>query len=307
MCSGIDLRRRAGIKHRRVQSAFRQAGLADVRVPAAAFDRQGRRAIATRGCTRCRQAEADAGGLYAAKSHRLIPCADCALQPPAFAGVVGTVCRFCDHEHIPAYDETTGAGILRHIYLRTTAAGEIMVCPVINADGLPGGRAAEARLVDCLLAEQPPRSVSCSTSTAGIPTLCWVSNTGSCTDPAGSRTRCADCASGCRRGHSIRSTARAQSCCETAARMAEVRGGGRASGTSIAREPSDVSCYPDALQGDGRGDCSEAVACAEQNARPNAEAGGFRLMRRTFFLRRRGDAAALFAAADTGAAPARIS
>ena len=146
-------------KHRRVQSAFRQAGLADVRVlPPLSTGR-------TAGYRNKGMYPVQAGrngmqaGFYAAKSHRLIPCADCALQPPAFAGVVGTVCRFCDREHIPAYDETTGAGILRHIYLRTTAAGEIMVCLVINADGLPGGRAAEARLVDCLLTEQP-RTVS---------------------------------------------------------------------------------------------------------------------------------------------------
>ena len=249
-------------------------------------------------------------GFYAAKSHRLIPCADCALQPPAFAGVVGTVCRFCDREHIPAYDETTGAGILRHIYLRTTAAGEIMVCLVINADGLPGGRAAEARLVDCLLAEQP-RTVSVLLNINRRNTNVvlgeqyrklygsgWIEDT-----LCGLRFRLS--------AGSFYQVNRegAELLYETAACMAEVRGGESlwdlycGAGTiGLSMLSPGRNARP--AQVTGVEIVPEAVACAEQNARLNAEAGRIPPDAAHFFCADAGDAAALFAAADTGAAPA---
>lgn len=297
-------------KHRRVQSAFRQAGLADVRVlPPLSTGR-------TAGYRNKGMYPVQAGrngmqaGFYAAKSHRLIPCADCALQPPAFAGVVGTVCRFCDREHIPAYDETTGAGILRHIYLRTTAAGEIMVCLVINADGLPGGRAAEARLVDCLLAEQP-RTVSVLLNINRRNTNVvlgeqyrklygsgWIEDT-----LCGLRFRLS--------AGSFYQVNRegAELLYETAARMAEVRGGESlwdlycGAGTiGLSMLSPGRNARP--AQVTGVEIVPEAVACAEQNARLNAEAGRIPPDAAHFFCADAGDAAALFAAADTGAAPA---
>ena len=297
-------------KHRRVQSAFRQAGLADVRVlPPLSTGR-------TAGYRNKGMYPVQAGrngmqaGFYAAKSHRLIPCADCALQPPAFAGVVGTVCRFCDREHIPAYDETTGAGILRHIYLRTTAAGEIMVCLVINADGLPGGRAAEARLVDCLLAEQP-RTVSVLLNINRRNTNVvlgeqyrklygsgWIEDT-----LCGLRFRLS--------AGSFYQVNRegAELLYETAARMAEVRGGESlwdlycGAGTiGLSMLSPGRNARP--AQVTGVEIVPEAVACAEQNARLNAEAGRIPPDAAHFFCADAGDAAALFAAADTGAASA---
>ena len=66
-------------------------------------------------------------GFYAARSHRLIPVSDCRLQPAVF----GEILRRCESllADIPPYDETTGSGILRHLYLRRGYhSGEIMVC-----------------------------------------------------------------------------------------------------------------------------------------------------------------------------------
>ncbi len=146
-------------KHRRVQSAFRQAGLADVRVPAAAFDRQDGGLSQQGDVPGAGRQKRDAGGLYAAKSHRLIPCADCALQPPAFAGVVGTVCRFVTASTFPLMTKQPVRGFCGISTCALRRQERSWSALVINADGLPGGRAAEARLVDCLLAEQP-RTVS---------------------------------------------------------------------------------------------------------------------------------------------------
>ena len=77
-------------------------------------------------------------GFYATRSHRILPAEHCLLQPPVFSDIVRAVCAFCDEHGISAYDEQSGKGILRHIYLRIgQSTGQIMVCLVINAPSLP--------------------------------------------------------------------------------------------------------------------------------------------------------------------------
>ena len=71
-------------------------------------------------------------GFYAPRSHRLIPVTDCQLQHRAF----GDILRMCeerlaqpDFAALTPYDEESGRGILRHLYLRQGChSGEIMVC-----------------------------------------------------------------------------------------------------------------------------------------------------------------------------------
>ncbi len=77
-------------------------------------------------------------GFYAPKTHKIIPADNCALQPPVFSEIVRFIADFCDHYAISAYDEKTGTGLLRHLYLRTGAAtGELLVCLVINGKVFP--------------------------------------------------------------------------------------------------------------------------------------------------------------------------
>ena len=185
-----------------------------------------------------------------------------------------------------------------------------MVCLVINADGLPGGRAAEARLVDCLLAEQP-RTVSVLLNINRRNTNVvlgeqyrklygsgWIEDT-----LCGLRFRLS--------AGSFYQVNRegAELLYETAARMAEVRGGESlwdlycGAGTiGLSMLSPGRNARP--AQVTGVEIVPEAVACAEQNARLNAEAGRIPPDAAHFFCADAGDAAALFAAADTGAAPA---
>lgn len=74
-------------------------------------------------------------GFYAPFSHRVIDCKNCLLQPAEFSDILKTVAKWSEKYKIPAYDEKTHKGLLRHIYIRKGfSTGEIMVCLVINGD-----------------------------------------------------------------------------------------------------------------------------------------------------------------------------
>lgn len=78
------------------------------------------------------------GGFYATKTHRVVPADRCALQPDIFGDILRFTCAFYTEKDVHAYDEETGKGVLRHLYLRTgVGTGELMVVPVVNAPTLP--------------------------------------------------------------------------------------------------------------------------------------------------------------------------
>ena len=67
----------------------------------------------------------------------MIPCNECALQPRIFSDICDFVCAFADENKWSVYNEETGTGLLRHLYIRMGKnTGEIMVCIVINGDYL---------------------------------------------------------------------------------------------------------------------------------------------------------------------------
>lgn len=78
-------------------------------------------------------------GFYAPHSHRIVPCADCLLQPEDFTRAMEAVRRWQAETGETVYDEGTGRGVLRHLYLRKGfASGQVMVCVVANAKSLRG-------------------------------------------------------------------------------------------------------------------------------------------------------------------------
>lgn len=77
-------------------------------------------------------------GFYAYKSHRIIPCSDCRLQPKEFEQGIKAFEKWVEAADVTSYDENTGKGLLRHIYFRKGfATDELMACAVINGDGIP--------------------------------------------------------------------------------------------------------------------------------------------------------------------------
>ncbi|MFX3636376.1 MAG: 23S rRNA (uracil(1939)-C(5))-methyltransferase RlmD [Candidatus Pristimantibacillus sp.] len=77
-------------------------------------------------------------GFYAKGSHRIIDMDDCLIQHDRNDEVVRVVKTIGRELGIPAYDEESGSGLLRHVMARTGfVTGEIMVVLVTNGRKLP--------------------------------------------------------------------------------------------------------------------------------------------------------------------------
>lgn len=90
-------------------------------------------------------------GYYRGRTHQVVDVADCLLQPEVDTACRAAVKEWMTRFHIPAYDERTGRGLVRHLFLRTNSRGEALCCLVVNGNKLPH----EGELVDALLAAAP--------------------------------------------------------------------------------------------------------------------------------------------------------
>lgn len=72
-------------------------------------------------------------GFYAGRTHNIIANTNCYLGVPENETILNTILEYMRTNHVSAYDEATGEGLVRHILIRTGfTSGEIMVCLVIN-------------------------------------------------------------------------------------------------------------------------------------------------------------------------------
>ncbi|QAT48825.1 23S rRNA (uracil(1939)-C(5))-methyltransferase RlmD [Caproiciproducens sp. NJN-50] len=91
-------------------------------------------------------------GFYASRSHRIIDCGECLLQPEVFAAAEDAFREWERQTREDVYDEKTGRGHLRHLFLRLAeATGEVMACVVVNGNGVH----REPELVELLKKKVP--------------------------------------------------------------------------------------------------------------------------------------------------------
>ena len=77
-------------------------------------------------------------GFFKAGTHQVIENKRCLILRSESDKVKGIVIDYVNHYRITAYDETTGKGLLRHIYVRRGAvSGQVLVCLVVNGRKLP--------------------------------------------------------------------------------------------------------------------------------------------------------------------------
>lgn len=91
-------------------------------------------------------------GFYAPKSHRVTEAAECPLAPANFREILNTVRHFAKKHSISVYEEESGSGLLRHVYLRRAEANsEPLLTLVINGTSLPHSD----ELVEAVKAKHP--------------------------------------------------------------------------------------------------------------------------------------------------------
>lgn len=82
---------------------------------------------------------APACGFFAPRSHDLIPLPQngCAIQGEDSAKATQAVLAWMRQNNVPAYDELTGRGLVRHIMTRSTTHGELMIVLVVTRADIP--------------------------------------------------------------------------------------------------------------------------------------------------------------------------
>ena len=121
-------------KRRRVQDALTRLGGADLQVE---------EIIGAKDPTHYRNKSqypvgADGSiGFYQARSHRVVPIRSCLIQSEVSDRIAGAVRAWMKRYHVSAYDENTGKGLVRHVYVRVNRKGESLCCVVINGRQAP--------------------------------------------------------------------------------------------------------------------------------------------------------------------------
>ena len=76
-------------------------------------------------------------GFYRARTHEVIECEHCLLVKPEADAAAEALREYMQSCRVAGYDEKTGRGLVRHLYVRSNAAGESLVCVLVNGDKLP--------------------------------------------------------------------------------------------------------------------------------------------------------------------------
>ncbi len=98
-------------------------------------------------------------GFYAGRTHDIIANTKCPLGPPENQKILEAVLSYMRENHVSAYRETQGSGLVRHVLIRSGfTSGEIMVCLVINAKKLPAAEKLVEKLTKLRLEEGETRS-----------------------------------------------------------------------------------------------------------------------------------------------------
>ena len=72
-------------------------------------------------------------GFYAGRTHSIVANTDCLLGVEENREILEIILEHMRRNHISAYDEATGEGLVRHVLIRKGfTSGEIMVCLVLN-------------------------------------------------------------------------------------------------------------------------------------------------------------------------------
>ena len=90
-------------------------------------------------------------GFYQRGTHRVEDVADCLLQSQAAGRLRGGVLEWMRQYQVSPYEERSGRGLVRHVYVRTNREGQSLCCVLANGKRLP----REQELVQLLRQAEP--------------------------------------------------------------------------------------------------------------------------------------------------------
>ena len=76
-------------------------------------------------------------GFFQARTHKVVPIDRCLIQSEISDRTAKAVGDWMKRYKVSAYDEQTGKGLIRHIYVRVNKKGESLCCVVANGRQLP--------------------------------------------------------------------------------------------------------------------------------------------------------------------------
>lgn len=153
VCQHMTYEASLAFKRQQVQDLLRRVGGLSIEVPPVwgmahpfGYRNKGAYPVAqTDGAPAC--------GFFAPRSHDLVPLPEngCAIQGEDSARATQAVLNWMRENSVPAYDEQTGRGLVRHIMTRSTTSGELMVVVVVTRADIPKA----SRLIELLRAAVP--------------------------------------------------------------------------------------------------------------------------------------------------------
>ncbi len=90
-------------------------------------------------------------GFFRARSHDVIDCPDCLLQPLPATHLRSAFRAWMANCHVPAYDEKAHEGLIRHFYVRVNQKGQSLCAVIANGKQLP----QQDKLIEALRAAEP--------------------------------------------------------------------------------------------------------------------------------------------------------
>ena len=152
-CGGCSFRHisyacELSLKQKRVEDCIRRIAKIDMAPCPIVFDD-----TATRYRNKAQFPVGEGGtvGLYAPRSHRIIPVTDCLLQPQIYEKTVVAFKKWVGDNRVPDYDEVCKRGLLRHLYIRSdNNEKEIMVVIVCNGNEIPDKDGLVSVLLDAV-------------------------------------------------------------------------------------------------------------------------------------------------------------
>ena len=128
-----------GLKEEAVRQIFKKSGLDEIKIMPLVGSpiEEGYRNKAQYPVSRDKSGEYIIG-FYAPKSHRVTEAASCPLAPEIFSRILCELRTFFKRHQLSVYNEESGEGLIRHIYLRRgEVSGEVLLTLVINGTSLP--------------------------------------------------------------------------------------------------------------------------------------------------------------------------